>query len=78
MRNTQIKKSFFKKLGIKKKYSLKEISCEICGNNNKIDILKKISLSQNELIEFPYSMCSNCGHLFQRLKFEKNFIKIII
>tara|TARA_B100000989_G_scaffold145077_1_gene108125 strand:- start:48269 stop:49177 length:909 start_codon:yes stop_codon:yes gene_type:complete len=75
MNKQEIKKSFFKKLGIRNKYSIKEINCDICGKNKKKDFLKKISLSKNKYINFPYSMCLNCGHLFQRFKFEKNFYK---
>ena len=68
-------KSFFKSLSIKNNYSLKEIDCDICGDNKKKDILKKISLYKNKLVNFPYSMCLNCGYLFQRYKFEKKFYK---
>ncbi len=75
MNKIEIKKAFFKSLAIKNKYSLKEINCDLCGDNKKKDILKKISLSKNRLINFPYSMCLNCGHLFQRYKFEKKFYK---
>mgnify|MGYP001318332048 CR=1 FL=1 len=75
MNKFEIKKAFFKKLGIKNKYSLKEINCDICGHEKKKDILKKISLSKNKFINFPYSMCLKCGHLFQRYQFEKKFYK---
>ena len=75
MNKIEIKKAFFKSLAIRNKYSLKEINCDICGDNKKKDILKKISLSKNKLVNFPYSMCLNCGHLFQRYKFEKKFYK---
>jgi ubiquinone/menaquinone biosynthesis C-methylase UbiE len=75
MNKIEIKKSFFKKLGIKSKYFLEEINCDICGNNKKKDFLKKITLSKDKLIEFPYSMCLGCGHLFQKYKFEKQFYK---
>ena len=75
MNKIEIKKAFFKSLGIKNEYILKEIKCDICGNFKKKDFLKKISLSQDKLIEFPYSMCLKCGHLFQKYKFEKKFYK---
>lgn len=75
MNKTSIKKAFFKKLGIKNKYFLKETKCDVCGYFKKKDFLKKISLSKNTLVEFPYSMCLNCGHLFQKYKFEKKFYK---
>jgi len=75
MNKKKIQESFFKKLRIKKKYFLKEINCDICGHEKKKDILKKISLSKDQLIEFPYSMCVKCGHLFQKYKFEKKFYK---
>ena len=75
MNKTEIKKAFFKKLGIRNKYTLKEINCDICSNTKKKDILKKISLSKKKFIIFPYSICLNCGYLFQRYKFEKNFYK---
>lgn len=75
MNKIEIKKAFFKSLAIRNKYSLKEINCDICGYNKKKDILKKISLFKNKLINFPYSMCLNCGYLFQRYKFEKKFYK---
>ena len=71
----EIKRTFFKKLGIKNNYFLREIDCDICGKNHKRDILKKISLSKNKYINFPYSICLNCGYLFQRFKFEKKFYK---
>ena len=44
MNKIAIKKAFFKKLGIKSKYFLKEIKCDICGDFKKKDFLKKISL----------------------------------
>ena len=54
---------------------MKEINCDICGNDKKKDILKQISLSKKKLIKFPYSMCTKCGYLFQKFKFEKKFYK---
>ena len=35
MNKTEIKKAFFKSLSIKNNYSLKEIDCDICGDNKK-------------------------------------------
>ena len=35
MNKTEIKKAFFKKLGIRNKYTLKEINCDICSNTKK-------------------------------------------
>lgn len=75
MNKNKIKESLFKKLNIKNQYSIKEKNCDICGSNNKKDILKKISLYKNKYINFPYSMCLKCGHLYQKYLFNKNFYK---
>ena len=39
MNKIEIKRAFFKKLGIRNDYFIEEINCDICGNNKKKDFL---------------------------------------
>ena len=52
MNKQDIKKSFFKKLGIKNRYLIKEINCDICGNKKKKRFFKKNIFVKKQVYQF--------------------------
>ena len=51
----------------------KDINCEICETNKSKLLREKIIFGTNKFGYFPIHCCENCGFIFQKKKFSRNF-----
>ena len=51
----------------------RDTNCEICEANKSKQLREIISLGNNHFGHFPIHCCENCGFIFQKKKFSKEF-----
>ena len=72
---TNIKKEYLKFTKLNKpNYSLEETNCDICNSKKKILLSKKI-LWGKIYGHMPVVSCEECGYIYQKYKFDRNFNK---
>ena len=70
-----IKKKYLKFAKLSKSnYFLKETNCDIC-NSKKKNLLSKKILWGKIYGRMPVVSCDECGYVFQKYKFDRNFNK---
>ena len=71
----KIRKKYLKFTKLDKlNYSLKETNCDIC-NSKKNNLLSKKILWGKIYGHMPVVSCDECGYIFQKYKFDRNFNK---
>jgi 2-polyprenyl-3-methyl-5-hydroxy-6-metoxy-1,4-benzoquinol methylase len=50
-----------------------DTNCEVCESNKSRQLRETISLGNNHFVYFPIHCCENCGFIFQKKKFSKEF-----
>lgn len=60
-------------LKMRKDYLAMHIGCEVCESSDAITLLTDITGPNDELVEFPVVGCSHCGHIYQSIRFNREF-----